>query len=635
MKTKKLFNCIRFIAIAALVCTVIVTVVMMVESAMPGDESAEQSNSLASSIQSAFGDEKEQTELSRVRVKAVAGFVGETYSLPIEFYPETAADKRLTFSSSNPNVISVDEDGFAHMEGAGEATITASLISNPDITHSATMICYGTHPSKITSVTLSKDSYKVGDNVRFYLKDQDGNKLSLAMFKPSDYDKQLVKFTSFNILPLAEGSVQVTFTIKKNLGNKDYPPRSFSPVTINLNGNKNFIAPTSIIAVSEALDLTINDEIPLDSLVREVLPAGAKKASLHYQVNSDGAIEQINGAKLRASSEGEGEVLISSVFDPSVSVKVTVRVIVPKPDKLRIIAPDRAQTDKKYKLRAFGGGNYINNVTWSVVKGKANISEKGVLSGMKLGKITVRATYVGDDSLFAEYEIKCVLYENFAFSMRKLIGHFMLFAVIGFGLASTFLLFIKPRAIALPLSVATGFGLAVVSEALQLPAVTTGRYATWSDVLIDFFGSTLGVVAALIIFAIILLAFRLSKSRAEFKRALGAVSAKTVFRSTSNAKLSALLTESAASPSDSDRSDGKTPDDISPSSTSDDEASASDADPSLPLAPDNDPSFANSSDSATQTQQHDPDSFESAELPLSTSDASSEAAADIPPKDNK
>ena len=219
--------------------------------------------------------------------------------------------------------------------------------------------------------------------------------------------------------------------------------------------------------------------------------------------------------------------------------------------------------------------------------------------------------------------------------MRKLIGHFMLFAVIGFGLASTFLLFIKPRAIALPLSVATGFGLAVVSEALQLPAVTTGRYATWSDVLIDFFGSTLGVVAALIIFAIILLAFRLSKSRAEFKRALGAVSAKTVFRSTSNAKLSALLTESAASPSDSDRSDGKTPDDISPSSTSDDEASASDADPSLPLAPDNDPSFANSSDSATQTQQHDPDSFESAELPLSTSDASSEAAADIPPKDNK
>ncbi len=544
MKTEKFFNFIRIIAIAALICTIVVIVVMMAESAMPGDESAEQSNSLASSIQNTFGSEKEDVSVERLELEELGGFTDETYALSPIFYPENASDRQVRFSSSDEDIATVDDNGVVTFKSAGVVKMTVSLVSDPEISHTAQFTCYGTHPSKITSVSLKKQSFKVGKSPTVFLQDQDGNELSLAMFKPRNFDESLVYFTKYNIHPLAEGETEVKFAIRDGLGKKDYQTQTFGPFKITLNHNPDFVPPQSVVA-DDVFEIEINEEFNLDDLVKQVQPDGASKTSLKYDVKSHGKLKSIGNTNYRAISEGEAEVTIASSYNENIQKKVVVRVFVPKPEKLKIIAPDRAQTDKRYRLKAFGGKNYIENVEWSVVKGKATIDENGVLSDLKLGKTVVRATYKDDPTLFAEYEIKGVLYEDFAFSMRKLIGHFLLFVVIGFGLAYTYIFMIKPRVVALPLAVASGFGLAAVSEALQLPAVTTGRYATWSDVLIDFLGSLTGIAVALIILGIILLAFRLSKSRKEFESAFSAISAKTMFRSATDKKVQALLFPSA------------------------------------------------------------------------------------------
>lgn len=206
----------------------------------------------------------------------------------------------------------------------------------------------------------------------------------------------------------------------------------------------------------------------------------------------------------------------------------------------------------------------MSDVTWSAVKGTGTIDpETGTLSDLKVGKnLTVRATYNGDESIFVDYKIKVVMYENFASSMRKLIGHFLLFVVIGFGLAYTYTFMIKPRILAAPLAFASGFALAGISELLQLPSVTTGRYATWSDVLIDFMGASAGIVFAFVVLGIILLIVRFTKSRGEFKTAFSAVSAKTMFRPATDKRVQGLLSEDEYKPSESGRgelSDNATP----------------------------------------------------------------------------
>ena len=81
MKTKKLFNFLRVVAIAALVCTLAVIAVMMIYSATPGEKSAQQSNQVAEDIKDVFDVEEEKVESARVQLSEVKGFIGETYTL--------------------------------------------------------------------------------------------------------------------------------------------------------------------------------------------------------------------------------------------------------------------------------------------------------------------------------------------------------------------------------------------------------------------------------------------------------------------------------------------------------------------------------------------------------------------------
>ncbi len=60
----------------------------------------------------------------------------ETQTLPAAVLPWTAADRGVTWSSSNPEVASVDESGKVTAVGAGQCTVTATSILTPQISSS-------------------------------------------------------------------------------------------------------------------------------------------------------------------------------------------------------------------------------------------------------------------------------------------------------------------------------------------------------------------------------------------------------------------------------------------------------------------------------------------------------------------
>ncbi len=549
MKTKKFFNFLRIIAVAALVCTVAVIAVMLIYSATPGEKSAQQSNQVANEIKDVFDVEDEKVESKKVAIKSEKlGFIGESYKLDVKFTPEDTTDKSVTFNSSDPSVVSVSRDGTVTMHSTGTASVTVALKSDPSIKSSATMTCLGTHPSKIQSVSLEKDSFLVG-NSEFNITDQNGVKLSLKMFTPTVKDESLLSFTNAKIDAFIEGSTDVFFKLNTNLGKKDYEAKTFGPYKVTVLHNPDFVAPQKIVTKSDSYDLPVGHELYMPDLIEKLEPSGAKISSLRYEPSKE--LTKLTGDRVTADAVSDGTIKIYTKYAEDCVATVNVHVYVPRPSSLTIVnGPKnrRAQYDKSYTLKVVGDETYVEDITWSIVKGSGTIDPKtGKLSGLKLGKnVTVRATYNDPNDpnapdLHADYTLKVVMYENFAASMRKLVGHFLLFMVIGFGLAYTYVFMIKPRALALPLAIVSGFGLSVASEALQLPSVTAGRYATWSDVFIDFFGSVIGVVFAFVLLGIILLAIGLSKSRREFKQAFKAVSITTVFRPTSSAKLQKLL----------------------------------------------------------------------------------------------
>ena len=100
-------------------------------------------------------------------------------------------------------------------------------------------------------------------------------------------------------------------------------------------------------------------------------------------------------------------------------------------------------------------------------------------------------------------------FDRFAFDLRKLVGHFGLFALSGVFSSWTTYLFSKDTKVGYFLSqvmmdLSFGFVVAILSEFVQI--FIDGRSGAWADVGIDFAGFFLG-------FLIIFLIFLLRKSK--------------------------------------------------------------------------------------------------------------------------
>lgn len=217
---------------------------------------------------------------------------------------------------------------------------------------------------------------------------------------------------------------------------------------------------------------------------------------------SNGKIVNCAAYNLHAYKPGTATITYTSLYDKN--IKATLHVTVPDVvDGLTVVAPDRCVKGGKIDLTAYTGGNVTKNVKWEVVKGEGSIDENGVFTSDKSGKVTVRATYVNRPDLTVEKTITVSVFDTFHTLIRKGLGHFSLFLVLGFGLFGTFFLLIKPRWASLPLSLLSAFVVAGISEMFQLPVFTSGRYATWQDVAIDFLGALSGIGIAVVAVSIV------------------------------------------------------------------------------------------------------------------------------------
>lgn len=218
--------------------------------------------------------------------------------------------------------------------------------------------------------------------------------------------------------------------------------------------------------------------------------------------SSDTNVVSTDTTHLHAYKPGTATITYFSIYDNTITA--TLHVTVPDVvDGLTVVAPDRCVKGGKIDLTAYTGGNVTKNVKWEVVKGEGSIDENGVFTSDKSGKVTVRATYVGRPDLTVEKTITVSVFDTFHTLIRKGLGHFSLFLVLGFGLFGTFFLLIKPRWVSLPLSLLSAFVVAGISEMFQLPVFTSGRDATWPDVAIDFLGALSGIGIAVVAVSIV------------------------------------------------------------------------------------------------------------------------------------
>ena len=145
----------------------------------------------------------------------------------------------------------------------------------------------------------------------------------------------------------------------------------------------------------------------------------------------------------------------------------------------------------------FDDSSTYTNVTYSTSNDEIlSVSKDGIITPHKEGKVTV--TMICNDGLGEKitYEITIKVKRQelikdlsaFFYQVRKGLGHFGAFLVLGIFSTFTYLLYLRNKKwiFSVPLNIAAGFIVAAITEIIQL--YVPGRYGSFKDVMIDFSG---------------------------------------------------------------------------------------------------------------------------------------------------
>lgn len=548
---RKYFKGLRALALTALFCTIALTLFIWGEALTPGDKSAIQSVKVSDNIQSAMKSDEPAPPVSAVTgyfVKSVRRddkvltdvnhyYTGDVLELGVECLPKNADTSGLYFErgfDEPEDYINVEENGEVTLLAWGYRRVIVRSKDNPDnALYDFKIYNEGVNPEKIkeikTKIFLGDEILEADEDKIITLKTCEEYFLSVTAVTDDKYNGYGVSTIETEILidgekfnndgkifflpakqwfyPLKPTDGDSTLKLEIKLGDKTFPQKirivegSKPEATGFTFDNKQRV--TKNDDGSFSLTMKKNEHLVITSQLGFHAENKSKGAPSNIiSKSSDTDVVSADTTHLHAYKPGTATITYFSIYDNTITA--TLHVTVPDVvNGLTVVAPDRCVKGGKIDLTAYTGGNVTKNVKWEVVKGEGSIDENGVFTSDKSGKVTVRATYVGRPDLTVEKTITVSVFDTFHTLIRKGLGHFSLFLVLGFGLFGTFFLLIKPRWVSLPLSLLSAFVVAGISEMFQLPVFTSGRYATWPDVAIDFLGALSGIGIAVVAVSIV------------------------------------------------------------------------------------------------------------------------------------
>lgn len=542
---RKYFKGLRALALTALFCTIALTIFIWGEALTPGDKSAIQSVKVSDNIQSAMKSDEPAPPVSAVTgyfVKSVTRdgikmpdtnsyYTGDVLELGVKCIPENADTSKLYFERGfdmPEDYINVEENGEVTLLSWGYRRVVIKSKDNPDnVLYDFKIYNEGVNPDRIkeikTKIFLGNDILEADEDEIITLKTCEEYFLSVTAVTDDEYNGYGVSTIETEIL--IDGK-------KHNANDKIFflPAKQWFYPLKTTDGDLPLEIKLGDKTVSQKIRIVKGSKPEATGFIFDSNRVSGKNGSfsltmkkdehlvitsqLGFQAENEGAPSNIiskssdtnvvsaDTTHLHAYKPGTATITYFSIYDDTITA--TLHVTVPDiVDGLTVVAPDRCVKDGKIDLTAYTGGNVTKNVKWEVVKGEGSIDENGVFTSDKSGKVTVRATYVGRPDLTVEKTITVSVFDTLHTLIRKGLGHFSLFLVLGFGLFGTFFLLIKPRWVSLPLSLLSAFVVAGISEMFQLPVFTSGRYATWPDVAIDFLGALSGIGIAVVAVSIV------------------------------------------------------------------------------------------------------------------------------------
>jgi uncharacterized protein YjdB len=313
-------------------------------------------------------------------------FVGDSETLTATVLPAEATEKDVTWTSSDPKVATVDENGKVTAVKAGTATITVKSVSNNTVTDTCE-VTVTDQPVSVTGVTLNPDkaTLNVGET----------QKLTVE-FAPTNATNKHVTWVSSNeaVATVADGIVTAvgkgtaTITVTTEDGNHT----ATCEITVKIPVSGVTLNPTSTA-------LVVGDTKQLTATVE---PANADDSTVIWRSgDTNVATVDQNG---NVTAVGVGSTTITATAGgKNATCKITVTA---KPVPIQGIALADAEIFVGYTVQfapVFSPADTTErDVKWSSSDTKiATVDANGRVTGVAEGKVTITVTSTANPAITA------------------------------------------------------------------------------------------------------------------------------------------------------------------------------------------------------------------------------------------
>ena len=502
--------------------------VLVVQALTPGEESADISQSFGDKLNDAIGEistpESSKVAVTGVSISSVSvdgeKLEGDSISISLgssgrvngDVTPKDATNRTLEYFSSDDSVIKVYSDGRIFAASAGVATVTVKSAENPDFSHSITVT--------VEEILLESISFEdadteisVGEQARLDVVLYPANASDRSLIWHSSNTDVLTVDKNGTITAISEGEAEVTVTAEES-------GELSASVRITVKPKKE--VPEIPL---ESIKLTADDSVGYVNgkmkLSAELYPDGASGNLLWYSSDESVATVSQKGIVKFLKS---GTVTITArcgmtIYD---SVVISVKEVLAKEWHIGFEGVESSEDSNKIKQGSAGKiiitldkDATIRDLSFSssdesIIK----VSPDGSIEALRGGTAWITASTT-DGEITKSISIKIDvdpltledIIDNFYYWVRKSMGHFGAFLVLGiFAALSYYIVFPKHiygKITAFEVTIIAGFVVASVTEILQLPIFTYGRYGSFDDVLLDFVGyctSTIPMYVIIILF---------------------------------------------------------------------------------------------------------------------------------------
>ncbi|WP_096085680.1 Ig-like domain-containing protein [Agaribacterium haliotis] len=235
--------------------------------------------------------------------------VSQSQALTANFSPANASNKRINWSSTNPSVVSVDQNGVITGTGVGSATISASSVDG------------GMSDNINVSVSqlLAESVAIVGVPSNLYV--GSSKQLSAAVRPIHAPDRSVV----WSVSPASVAEIDQNGVLTaRSAGTATVTVETSNGIRSSVDVQTSIQMPTELILLPESTLMPSGDSLPVQV---QILPADSSLTELNW-VSSNAAVADVVAGDIVALSEGTAR-LTASINGTTISDYIDVEVVNP------------------------------------------------------------------------------------------------------------------------------------------------------------------------------------------------------------------------------------------------------------------------------------------------------------------